>query len=77
MAYIKFDITGDTIDNGKRLSASISRLRSDIANTSMYELNIILHALALMDTVRQILSCYGAGYWRGDKPWLGSDVWKG
>lgn len=52
MAYIKFDITGDTIDNGKRLSASISRLRSDIANTSMYELNIILHALALMDTVR-------------------------
>lgn len=24
-----------------------------------------------------IRSCFGAGYWRGDKPWDGSDAWKG
>ena len=24
-----------------------------------------------------IRSCFGAGYWRGDKPWVGSDAWKG
>ena len=24
-----------------------------------------------------ITSCFGSGYWRGDKPWIGSDAWKG
>lgn len=24
-----------------------------------------------------IRSCFGAGFWRGDKPWIGSDAWKG
>ena len=24
-----------------------------------------------------INSCFGAGYWRGDKPWNGNDAWKG
>jgi hypothetical protein len=24
-----------------------------------------------------VRSCFGAGYWRGDKPWIGSDGWKG
>lgn len=24
-----------------------------------------------------IRSCFGAGYWRGDKPWIGTDAWKG
>lgn len=24
-----------------------------------------------------IRSCFGAGFWRGDKPWIGSDGWKG
>lgn len=24
-----------------------------------------------------INSCFGAGYWRGDKPWIGKDAWKG
>ncbi len=24
-----------------------------------------------------IRSCFGAGYWRGDKPWIGKDAWKG
>lgn len=24
-----------------------------------------------------IRSCFGAGVWRGDKPWVGSDSWKG
>lgn len=23
-----------------------------------------------------INSCFGSGYWRGDKPWIGSDAWK-
>jgi hypothetical protein len=23
-----------------------------------------------------ITSCFGSGYWRGDKPWIGSDAWK-
>lgn len=24
-----------------------------------------------------IRSCFGAGFWRGDKPWIGNDAWKG
>lgn len=24
-----------------------------------------------------VRSCFGAGFWRGDKPWIGSDAWKG
>ena len=24
-----------------------------------------------------IRSCFGAGWWRGDKPWIGTDAWKG
>lgn len=24
-----------------------------------------------------VRSCFGAGYWRGDKPWIGTDAWKG
>ena len=24
-----------------------------------------------------IRSCFGAGYWRGDKPWIGDEAWKG
>lgn len=24
-----------------------------------------------------IRSCFGAGFWRGDKPWVGNDAWKG
>ena len=23
-----------------------------------------------------IRSCFGRGYWMGDKPWLGEDAWK-
>jgi len=23
-----------------------------------------------------IRSCFGAGYWVGDKPWLGDEAWK-
>lgn len=26
---------------------------------------------------RAIRSCFGAGYWRGDKPWIGDEAWKG
>lgn len=77
MAYIRFDITSEYTEDGKRVNASISRLKSDIDGTSVYELNKILHALALADSVREIRSCFGAGYWRGEKPWLGTDVWKG
>lgn len=77
MAYIRFDITSEQTAEGKRSSASIARLRSNIDGVNTYELNKILHALALAETVREIRSCYGAGYWRGDKPWLGDDIWKG
>lgn len=76
MAYIKFDITSEIIEDGKRLQAYISRLRSDRNNTSTYELNIIAKALALAATVKEIFSCFGAGYWRGEKPWIGDDAWK-
>ena len=24
-----------------------------------------------------VRSCFGAGYWRGDRPWIGKDAWKG
>lgn len=24
-----------------------------------------------------VRSCFGAGYWRGDKPWIGDEAWKG
>lgn len=24
-----------------------------------------------------VRSCFGAGFWRGDKPWIGNDPWKG
>ena len=24
-----------------------------------------------------IRSCFGAGFWRGDRPWIGADAWKG
>ena len=77
MAYIRFDITAEYTEDGKRSNASISRFRSDIDGLNTYELNKVLHALALADSVREIRSCYGAGYWRGEKPWLGTDVWKG
>ena len=23
-----------------------------------------------------VRSCFGAGYWRGDKPWRGDEAWK-
>ena len=23
-----------------------------------------------------IRSCFGAGYWRGDRPWIGEDAWR-
>jgi hypothetical protein len=23
-----------------------------------------------------VSSCFGSGWWRGDKPWRGGDVWK-
>ena len=76
MAYVKFDITSESVVDGKRTQASITRLRSDRNNKSTLELNIIARALALAATVREIFSCFGAGYWRGDKPWLGKDAWK-
>lgn len=33
-----------------------------------------LGAKKIYEAVR---SCFGAGFWRGDKPWVGSDAWKG
>lgn len=77
MAYIRFDITEEQANEGKRTNATIARLRSDIDGVSTNELNIIFHALALAESLREVLSCFGAGYWRGDKAWLGNDTWKG
>ena len=33
--------------------------------------------LVWMTVYNAVRSCFGAGYWRGDKPWDGSDAWKG
>jgi hypothetical protein len=76
MAYIRFDITSEYTKKGKRSNASISRLRSDIDGLNTYELNKVLHALALADSAREIKSCFGSGVWRSDKPWISSDLWK-
>ena len=34
-------------------------------------------SLGLKSVWQAIRSCFGAGYWRGDKPWRGDDAWKG
>lgn len=48
MSYIKFKIRGDKVGtDGIRKYATIARVESDMANTNTYELNIILHALAI------------------------------
>lgn len=35
----------------------------------------VYHGLQLV--WQAIRSCFGAGYWRGDKPWVSTDAWKG
>lgn len=37
------------------------------------EAAIYLGAAKIWEGIR---SCFGAGYWRGDKPWRGDEAWK-
>ena len=54
------------IPNGKEIT--IRYYGKKILVATYYGLNLIWQA---------VRSCFGAGYWRGDKPWDGSDAWKG
>lgn len=48
MGYIKFNIIKRcTNEEGVPMQCSIRRLESDMASTSMYDTNIIMHALAV------------------------------
>ena len=38
---------------------------------------IIETRLGLRLIWQAIRSCFGNGFWRGDKPWSGDDAWKG
>lgn len=75
MSYIKFDIINESgDDSGKLTCAAISRIRSDIADKSINELNIILHVLSILPSFGG-KSCFSSGYWQGNKPWDGKDAW--
>lgn len=52
MGYIKFAINSRLTDKeGYPKNARIGRLESDMADSNMYELNIIMHALAIKGLV--------------------------
>jgi hypothetical protein len=40
-----------------------------------YEMNLIWHALAIRGEVEIVNSCFGAGYWVNEKPWLNDEGW--
>lgn len=44
------------------------RVYGKVISSVRYGLHVVWQA---------IRSCFGAGYWRGDKPWVGDDAWKG
>ncbi|MDO4164059.1 MAG: hypothetical protein Q4D56_06695 [Bacteroides sp.] len=46
MSYIKFVLNKRLVDGEKPYNAVISRIESDMADTSLLETNIIMHALA-------------------------------
>lgn len=77
MGYIKFVLNSRLTDEeGYAKEISISRLESDMANVNTYELNLIMHAMAIKGLVQIVNSCFGAGYWVDDKPWLDDEAWK-
>ena len=52
MGYIKFAISSRLTDEeGRPKTVRIGRLQSDMADANLYELNIIMHALALKGLV--------------------------
>lgn len=46
MSYIKFVLKRTSDEHGNTTHARISRIESDMADTSMLETNLIMHALA-------------------------------
>lgn len=46
MGYIKFVLTRTSDEQGNTTNARISRIESDMADTSMLETNLIMHALS-------------------------------
>ncbi|RHA57614.1 hypothetical protein [Bacteroides intestinalis] len=46
MGYIKFVLSRTTDEQGNTTYARISRIESDMADTSMLETNLIMHALS-------------------------------
>lgn len=38
---------------------------------------IIMTKLGVKTIWQSIRSCFGAGYWIGEKPWIGEEAWKG
>lgn len=77
MAYIKFKLKNRlTNENGKAITTTISRFESDMPMLDTYEMNLILHALAIRGKVEIVNSCFSAGYWVNEKPWLNDEPWK-
>lgn len=73
MGYIKFVLKRATDAEGNTTNARISRIESDMADTGMYELNLITHALSApggkVETVRDFI--LGSGILGNDNDRLG------
>lgn len=46
MGYIKFVLRRTSDEHGNTTNARVSRIKSDMADTSMLETNLIMHALS-------------------------------
>ncbi len=78
MGYIRCVVKSRRTDNdGNPQFVRIGNIASDMADTNMFELPILMHALATKGLVEIVLSCFGSGVWYGNKPWIGSEKWKG
>lgn len=59
MGCIKFSLRRTTDEHGNTMNARISRIESDMADTNMLELNLIMHALSApggkVETVRDFM----------------------
>ena len=76
MGYIKINLRSRRTDeSGKAVTTTISRFETDLPGLKTYEMNMIMHALAIKGEVEIINSCFGAGYWVNDKPWLNDEAW--
>ena len=76
MGYIKLNLRSRLTDEtGKAITTTISRLERDMPMLDTYEMNLIWHALAIRGEVEIVNSCFGAGYWVNEKPWLNDEGW--